>query len=289
MLDALPGFVIPSSLTIVELSPVIGAVVRGIDLSLPLDDAAIASITAALLRHQVLFFEDQNLSPERQRDFAGRFGTLHVHPLYPKVADVPEIIVLDTHPGNPTDNDNWHTDVTFIDTPPLGAVLAAAELPPSGGDTMWASLTAAYDALSLMLQHLLDGLTATHDFTKSFPEPIEAAAQEAWRKARGANPVVSHPVVRRHPLTGAKSLFVNFGFTTRINELTKPESDALLAFLFTHSAKPEFTVRWKWQAGSVAFWDNRVTQHYALSDYLPARRIMHRATVIGDRPIPARI
>ncbi|WP_188693857.1 taurine dioxygenase [Silvimonas amylolytica] len=276
-----------SNLKVTRLSPALGAVVEGVSLAEPLDQPVFEAIQAALLQHQVLFFRDQPLTPVQQRNFARHFGDLHIHPIYPNVPETPEILVLDTHDGNLPDNDNWHTDVTFIQTPPLGAILAAKQLPATGGDTLWASGTAAFTALSPVLQQLLTGLTATHDFAKSFPQSRHDATPEAlarWQSSRDKHPPLSHPVIRTHPQTGQPALFVNEGFTTRINELNPRESDALLAFLFAHVARPEFTIRWRWQEGDVAFWDNRITQHYAVADYLPARRIMHRATILGDQP-----
>jgi taurine dioxygenase len=274
-------------LSVQPLNPTIGALVRGVDLAQPQGEAHVAAISRALLQHHVLFFEGQDLTPAAHRDFAARFGALHVHPVYPHVADVPEIIVLDTHPDNQPDNDNWHTDVTFIETPPMGAVLAARDLPPSGGDTSWSSSSAAFDALAPAWQAFLTGLTALHDFARSFPPERFTAPEERerWQIARDKNPPVIHPVVRTHPATGRKGLFVNEGFTTRIVGFSAKESDAVLRFLFDHVAKPEFTVRWRWKPGDVAFWDNRCTQHYALADYLPHRRVMHRATILGDRPV----
>jgi taurine dioxygenase len=277
---------VESNVVVTPVTPTIGAVVSGIDLSHPLGNANFVAVQDALLRHQVLFFEQQNLTPRQHRDFAAAFGDLHIHPIYPHVADQPEIIVLDNHADNPTDNDNWHTDVTFIETPPLGSILLARELPPHGGDTLWSNMAAAFAALSTPLQALLTGLSAVHDFAKSFPAEEYAAkvGEEGWQRARAKNPPVVHPVVRTHPATGVKGLFVNEGFTTRILGLTARESDALLRFLFEHIARPEFTCRWRWKPNSVAFWDNRVTQHFAVNDYLPHRRVMHRATILGDRP-----
>jgi taurine dioxygenase len=268
------------------LSPAIGARIDGIDLSQPLSNGTAEALKEALFDRLVLFFSDQRLTLEDQRDFAGHFGPLHIHPIYPNVPEVPEIIVLDTDGKNLPDNDNWHTDVTFIETPPLGAALYARKLPPSGGDTLWLSTIAAYEALSERLRKFLAGLTATHDFEKSFPRDRFAGPEERerWEAARAKNPPVIHPVVRTHPATGRKALFVNSGFTTRINELTRAESDALLAYLFEHVQKPEFAVRHRWRENDLALWDNRVTQHYATVDYLPHRRIMHRATIIGERP-----
>ncbi|MEQ1769907.1 MAG: taurine dioxygenase [Devosia sp.] len=269
------------------LTPAIGAVIDGIDLSKPLNAATIESLRRALLKHHVLFFERQHLDPVTQRALASEFGRLHIHPIYPHVEDVPEIIVLDTSHNNLPDNDNWHTDVTFIETPPLGAILAAKTIPPSGGDTSWSSTIVAYEALSEPFRNFLDGLTAAHNIEKSFPESRWGQAEDKARfeEAKKKNPPVVHPVVRVHPESGRKGLFVNEGFTTRIVELSGSESDAVLRVLFKHVAKPEFTVRWKWKEGDVAFWDNRLTQHYALADYLPHRRIMHRATVLGDKPV----
>jgi len=269
------------------LTPTIGAVVEGIDLAKPLDDGQIAAIRGALLKHKVIFFEDQHITPVQHRDFAARFGKLHTHPLYPGVPEAPEMFILDNHANNPTDNDAWHTDVTFIETPPLGAALYAKKIPPAGGDTLWLSTVAAYDALSDRFKKLLDGLTAVHEFEKSFPRDRFAAPEAAkkWEEARAKNPPVVHPVVRTHPETGRKALFVNFGFTTRINELSKAESDAVLGYLFQHVTKPEFQVRHRWRENDLALWDNRVTQHYATVDYLPERRVMHRATILGERPV----
>lgn len=276
------------TLSIKPLSPAIGAIVGGLDLSQPLSAFAAERVTQALVTHHVLFFEGQDVSPAQLRDLAKNFGDLHIHPIYPHVSDVPEIIVLDTGTHNLPDNDNWHTDVTFIQTPPLGAILAARELPPFGGDTSWASTIAAYEALSAPMQQFLAGLTAEHDFVKSFPLERwgsgDADAEARWHEARAKNPPVHHPVVRTHPVSGRRGLFVNEGFTTRIDGLKPNESDALLRLLFAHVSRPEFTVRWRWKLGDVAFWDNRLTQHYALADYLPARRVMHRATILGDRP-----
>jgi len=274
-------------LTITALGPYIGAEVSNLDLARPLSDAQFEQLYHAMIRHQVLFFRQQPLTPVQHRALAARFGDLHIHPVYPHAADVEEIIVLDTHDNNPPDNDNWHTDVTFIDTPPAGAILAARHLPDSGGDTLWASGIAAYEALSAPIKTLLSGLQAEHDFTKSFQEfkhrGIEAE-HARWKKAVASNPPLLHPVIRTHPVSGKHALFVNEGFTTRIVDLTQKESDALLAFLFAHITKPEFQVRWRWQQDDVAIWDNRVTQHYANADYLPQRRIMHRATILGDKP-----
>lgn len=275
------------SLTITPLSPALGAQISGIDLSVEISVEQRDAIEQALLKHQVLFFRDQPLTPDQQARFAARFGDLHIHPIYPNVPETPQVLVLDTAVTDVRDNAVWHTDVTFLATPAMGAVLSAKQLPAYGGDTLWASGIAAFEALSAPLRQMLDGLTATHDFTQSFPlERFGTTAEdrERWEATRRNNPPLSHPVVRTHPVSGRKALFVSEGFTTRINELSEAESKALLALLFAHATRPEFTIRWRWQENDVAFWDNRVTQHYAVDDYRPQRRVMHRATILGDAP-----
>ncbi|WP_411387450.1 taurine dioxygenase [Pseudomonas sp. MPB03] len=273
--------------TITPLSTALGAQIDGIDTSQPLSLADRDTVEQALLEHQVLFFRDQPIEPPQQARFAAYFGDLHIHPIYPNVPEQPEVLVLDTAVTDVRDNAVWHTDVTFLPTPALGAVLSAKLLPTVGGDTLWASGIAAYEALSTPMKRLLEGLTATHDFTRSFPlERFGNSAEDLarWEEARRKKPPLSHPVIRTHPVSGRRSLFVNEGFTTRINELSDTESEVILKLLFAHATRPEFTLRWRWQVNDVAFWDNRVTQHFAVDDYRPARRVMHRATVLGDVP-----
>ncbi|PJG58727.1 taurine dioxygenase [Aeromonas cavernicola] len=274
-----------NSLHITPLGPYIGAEISGLTLAEPLDDHQFTQLQQALLTHQVLFFRDQPITPRQQRALGHRFGDLHIHPVYPHTAEAEEIIVLDTHDDNPPDNDNWHTDVTFIETPPALAILAAKQLPAVGGDTLWTSGIAAFEGLSPRLQQLLAGLEAEHDFTKSFPahrHNTSPAEYQRWQAAAARHPPLRHPVIRTHPLSGRQALFVNEGFTTHLPDLPARESDALLGFLFSHVTKPEYQVRWR--EHDIAIWDNRVTQHYANADYLPARRIMHRATILGDKP-----
>ena len=271
-----------------RLSPALGAIISGIDLNATLNGEAQQGLQAALVEHQVLFLRQQFLQAEQQRDLARLFGDLHIHPIYPAHERVAEVMVLDSHKQDLRDNELWHTDVTFIQTPPLGCVLSAQQVPEFGGDTLWASSTAAYAALSKPMQALLDGLSASHDIRKSFPAArfaITEADAARFEKAKQDHPPVSHPVVRTHPVSGKKGLFVSEGFTTHINELTEAESGALLRFLFAHATHPNFQVRWHWQAGDVAIWDNRATQHFANFDYGAAHRIMHRATVLGDKPV----
>jgi len=275
------------SLTITPISSALGAQIDGVDLTRPLSPLQRDAIQQALLEYQVIFFKQQSITPQQQARFAANFGDLHIHPIYPNVPEQPEVLVLDTAVTDVRDNAVWHTDVTFLPTPALGAVLSAKQLPAFGGDTLWASGIAAFEGLSRPLQVLLDGLTATHDFTKSFPLERFGSTPEdlqRWEQTRKNNPPLSHPVIRTHPVSGRKSLFVNEGFTTRINELSEAESEAILKLLFAHSTRPEYTIRWRWQENDVAFWDNRVTQHYAVDDYRPNRRVMHRATILGDAP-----
>lgn len=280
------------SFTITPIKDTIGAIISGVDLN-HLDGASIkgrvlAQIKEALLRHQVIFFRNQNLQTPAQVNLARSLGSLHIHPVFPTVPNFPEVIVLDSHETDLRDNELWHTDVTFSKTPPLGCVLRAVKVPKSGGDTLWASGTAAFDALDIKIQDKIKGLTATHDIRLSFPKDRFGGASKA-EKARleeiyRKNPPVSHPVVRTHPDTGKLALFVSEGFTTKINELPESESRELLDFLTQHAVKEAFHLRWQWQEGDVAIWDNRVTQHKALFDYGDAHRIMHRATINGDVP-----
>lgn len=275
------------SLSLTPISFALGAQIEGVDLTQPLSLEQRDAIEQALLKHQVIFFRNQVITPEQQARFAANFGDLHIHPIYPNVPEQPEVLILDTAVTDVRDNAVWHTDVTFLPTPALGAVLSAKQLPAFGGDTLWASGIAAFEGLSKPLQTLLDGLTATHDFTKSFPLERFGSTPEdlaRWEQARKNNPPLSHPVIRTHPVSGRKALFVNEGFTTKINELSEAESEAILKLLFAHATRPEYTIRWRWQENDVAFWDNRVTQHYAVDDYRPNRRVMHRATILGDAP-----
>ncbi|WP_332604440.1 taurine dioxygenase [Acinetobacter sp. ESBL14] len=274
------------TLNIEVIKPTIGAIIHDVDLNTA-DEHTAQQIQQALLDHHVIFFRNQQLAPQAQAELARSFGSLHIHPIYPSVANVPEIIVLDSWKQDLRDNELWHTDVTFSQKPPLGCVLQAIKIPPVGGDTLWSSGAAAFAALDQGLQQKLKGLTATHDIRQSFP--IERFAHNDVERQKledtfKRNPPVVHPVVRTHPVTGQPILFVSEGFTTRINELDETESAELLQYLFAHATNEQFHLRWQWQAGDVAIWDNRCTQHKALFDYGEAHRIMHRATINGDVP-----
>ncbi|WP_318342471.1 MULTISPECIES: taurine dioxygenase [Acinetobacter] len=274
------------TLNIEVIKPTIGAIIHDVDLNTVYENTT-QQIQQALLDHHVIFFRNQQLAPQAQAELARGFGSLHIHPIFPTVENVPEIIVLDSWKQDLRDNELWHTDVTFSQNPPLGCVLQAIKIPPVGGDTLWSSGVAAFAALDQSLQQKLKGLTATHDIRQSFP--IERFAHNDVERKKleetfKRNPPVVHPVVRTHPVTGQPILFVSEGFTTRINELDESESAELLQYLFAHATHEQFHLRWQWQEGDVAIWDNRCTQHKALFDYGDAHRIMHRATINGDAP-----
>lgn len=274
-------------LNVTPLTPAIGAIIEGIDLRGPLSESDIEEISAALDDRLVLFFTNQSLTPVEQRDFAARFGPLYLHPFYPGHEDAQEVMVLEHDATRRANSDRWHNDVTYLATPPKAAVLFAQDIPALGGDTLWANMYLAYETLSAPMRQLVDGLRAVHSFAKNFtPERFTALGMEDRRdEMYAAHPPVSHPVARTNPVTGRKALFVNQDFTSHIEGLSKRESDALLRFLFEHMSAPEFQVRWRWSAGTVAMWDNRWTQHCALADYFPAHRLVRRVTIIGEVPV----
>lgn len=269
------------------LNPVIGAEIHGVDLSKPLGDAAFREIEAALLKHLVIFFRDQELDPESHTRFAGQFGELEPpHPFFPKIESHPHISVLENDEARPPETNVWHTDVTWRDKPPLGSVLYGAEIPECGGDTLWASMEAAYESLPDEVKTRIDGLRAVHSI-----EVFDASGnyenskdKDAFSEILKQFPPRSHPVVRTHPVTGRKSLFVNATFTQYIEGMDRAESDELLQYLYNAVKTPEFQVRFSWTRGAVAVWDNRATQHYAVADYWPSYRRMHRITINGDVP-----
>lgn len=268
-----------------RLTPHIGAIVSGADLSRSLAAQEVAEFEQALAEYGVLFFRDQNLTPQQQRDFAAAFGPLHGHPAYATVAGVPEVTILESTAEKPTLIEQWHSDMTFRTEPPLGTLLLARIIPETGGDTQWASMTAAFEGLSDAMQSLLSSLTAVHDFSFGFKESLAApGGRERLADALAAHPPVQHPVVTRHPVSGARALFVNSLFTTHIVGMKPRESRALLDFLFSHVVEPEYVCRFRWSPGALAFWDNRHTQHKPVNDYFPAHRLMHRITIQGARP-----
>ena len=263
----------------------LGAEVLGIDLSEDMTAERAAQIRQLLNEYEVIFFRDQDISPQHQKALALSFGPLQTHPAYDTVENFPEITILESTPEKPTRIEAWHSDMTFREHPPMGTVLKSEVVPPKGGDTLWSSMTAAYDGLSKPLQTFLGTLTAVHDFSYGFKESLAApGGKERLADAVAANPPVRHPVIRVHPETGKKVIFVNSLFTTHIEGLRAAESDALLAYLFNHVTVPEYTCRFQWRVNSIAIWDNRSTQHKPVNDYFPAHRRLHRITIDGDRP-----
>jgi len=280
---------IPERITVTPVAGALGAEIAGVDLTESIDEETFGAIHQALLDHLVIFFRDQPMTPEQHIAFGERFGTLHVHPYIPNLEGYPQVIKLesaDTGPGEMAYQSNtWHTDLTYEANPPMASILRGIEIPEAGGDTMWNNLYAAYEGLSAPLRKMADGLTAIHNIVTSMPADFmdQSWAPKQLERLQQITPAVEHPVVRTHPETGRKCLFVNRNFTSHIVGVHRTESDALLAMLYAHMEQPEYVVRFKWRQNSLAMWDNRCTQHYALIDYR-SKRIMNRVTVCGDRP-----
>jgi len=265
----------------------LGAFVEGVSLAeAGRSEQLFAEVRAALLEHQVLFLRDQQMTPLEYQRFAQRFGKVEPHPAYNVVPDAPDVQILESTPEHPSKIEVWHTDMTFRPEPPSITLLHGQVIPPFGGDTLWASTTTAYDALSEPVRKLIDGLYAVHDFRHGFQESLaEPGGAERLAPAIAANPPVRHPVVRTHPETGRRGIYVNRLFTTHIEGLGRGESAAILEMLYRHVVQDEFTVRLSWQPQTVAIWDNRSTQHKPVNDFLSMHRKMHRVTITGDRPI----
>ncbi len=276
-------------LEITPVSGALGAEISGVNLSENLSDETIQEIRQALLDYLVIFFRDQELTAEQHLAFARRFGELDEHDFVKGLPDFPHIIRLVREADETGGNFGgvWHSDVTHQEAPALGSVLYAIDVPPVGGDTLFANQYLAYDTLSDGMKRLLDGLIAMH--TAKGPFGPEGRAKYQWKNMdvvpnEKALEEMEHPVVRTHPETGRKGLFVNKTFNVRFKDMTEEESAPLLNFLFEHSRREAFTCRFKWQKGSIAFWDNRSVMHYALNDYNGHRREMHRITIAGDKP-----
>jgi taurine dioxygenase len=270
-------------LTVTPVSGALGGEVSHIDLDVELSEEIMQEIHQALLEYEVLFFRDQALHPEAHTRFASWFGPPQLHQAYPHVDGYPHITILENDRDNPSKIEMWHTDMTFRKNPPLGSVLHGVIVPEGRGDTAFASMSSAYEGLSGHMQDFLSGLTAIHDFAYGFKESLEEpGGRERLAEMVQDNPPVEHPVVRTHPLSGKKGLFVNSLFTRNIKGMHQRESDTLLQFLFAHMVTPEYTCRFRWQENSVAFWDNRITQHKPVNDYWPAHRKLQRITIDGD-------
>jgi len=268
------------------ITATIGAEVSGVDLRESLDQPVRRILVDALHQYLVLFFRGQPLEPFEQVAFAKNFGRVVPHPFAKPHPHQPELTVLAQTTPETDGTNSWHSDSTFMPEPPLGSVLRAVQLPPVGGDTCWASMYAAYEALSQPMRSLLEQLTAVHDISEPLRWSIGGGhtTTSDIEQLQAAWPPVEHPVVRIHPATKRKCLFVNRNFTTRLCGLSTEENAVVLPMLFHHVARPDFQVRFRWEPDSVALWDNRCTQHYALPDYTGHLRVMHRVMIQGDRP-----
>ncbi|MGH8783825.1 MAG: TauD/TfdA dioxygenase family protein [Cupriavidus necator] len=278
--------------TVVRATPSIGAEIRDIDLRAPLEEATYVALRQALVRYKVLFFRDQDITPAQHVSVARRFGELEIHPVFQHHPDHPELVLLERNESRKSGENVYHSDVSWRDVPSMGSMLRCVECPEVGGDTIWVNMAQAYACLPEDVKARIAELNAVHDLLPTFSRAIAPEELESIRKQF---PPVTHPVVRTHPESGEKILFVNEGFVTHIANYTQAlgfriGSDRrigemeLLQYLYRQAAAPEYQVRLKWERNTIAFWDNRSTQHYAVSDYFPAVRRMMRATVIGDRP-----
>jgi taurine dioxygenase len=276
------------------LGGALGAEIHGVDLSQPLDDATFSEIHQAFLDHLVIFFRAQDITPRQHKAFGRRFGSFHIHPFVSStLKDHPEIMQVRKTAGDRLNfGGAWHSDVTFEEKPPLGTLLYAKEVPEYGGDTLFANMYLAYETLSDGMKQLIDGLQAVHSARNIYGNSGAYAADQYRIGMHGmgvitddaAEQTVAHPVVRTHPETGRKLLFVNLSFVTGFRNMSERESEPLLRFLCEHAVTEDFTCRFRWEPGSLAVWDNRCVQHYALNDYPGRSRLMHRLTINGDKP-----
>ncbi|MBV8936006.1 MAG: TauD/TfdA family dioxygenase [Alphaproteobacteria bacterium] len=274
------------SLQIRRVAGALGAEIGGVDLAEDLDERTVAEIRRAWLDHLVIFFRAQSLAPQQFLAFARRFGEVIEYPFIKGIDGFPEITpVVKLEHETVNFGGLWHTDTAYLEHPPMGTMLIAREVPPFGGDTLFANMYLAYESLSAGMKRLLDGLVAVNssakaDVTKTREDRVRDAAKTDSKREYEA----PHPVVRTHPETGRKALYVNGGHTVRFKDMTEAESTPLLQYLFAHQQRPEFTCRFHWEVGSIAFWDNRCAQHNPINDYHGHRRVMHRVTLAGDKP-----
>ncbi len=272
------------------ISGALGAEITGVDLSRSLDDHIFTEIQEAFLKYLVLFFPDQHIGPDELKAFGSRFGELDIHPFLPNLKDHPEIVVLEKKEAADTNVGNgWHSDMSFLEIPPLGSILYALSVPPYGGDTLFANMYLVYESFSEGLKDVIDGRYAVHDYARIFRESARhgrtKVSTEEIESAREKIPPIEHPIFRTHPETGRKLLYGNSFFTSHFKDMTPEESRPLLEYFYRQTATPEFTCRYRWRQNTVALWDNRCTQHYAINDYQGHYRYMHRITISGDRPV----
>ena len=263
------------------ITPSIGAEISGFKMSGDLPEEQISEIRAALLQWKVIFFRDQDVEVAEHVAFGRRFGELEIHPFTPNREDFPEVIVIHHDEKSKIGENQWHSDVTWRQEPSLGSILRARVIPPVGGDTLFADMISAYESLPEGLREEIEGATAVHSFEQNFGRRM---TEEQRTKFREKFPPARHPVVRTHPETGKKALYVSRPFTTHIEDLEPEESASLLRRLYHRSEIPEHQVRFRWKENSVAFWDNRAVQHYAAFDYLPHERLVERVTIVGEKP-----
>ena len=268
-----------------RLSPTIGGEILGIDLSKTLDKETKTLLYEALLTYKVIFFRDQEISTEQHIDFSKNFGELEIHPFAPKKESFPEVLVITHNEKSKGRENTWHSDVTWRMEPSLGSVLRMIEKPQHGGDTLFADMDAAYNGLSNAIKEKLEGAIAVHDFANFRNRLIkEGKSDEEIKAFNELYPMPEHPVIRTHPDTKRKVIYVNAAFTKYIKGWDQEESREMLNFLYSQASIPEYQCRFAWQDNSIAFWDNRACQHYANSDYWPHVRKVERVTIIGDRP-----
>ena len=274
-----------TTFSITPVTPTIGAEIGNIDLRDTLSDETMADLEQAFLKWKVLFFRDQDIEIEDQKRLGLWFGELDIHPTASKEGKNPEALRIAENEEVRAHNNLWHSDVCFRLEPPLGSILRGIEIPPTGGDTLWANMEAAYAGLNDDIKERIDDAYAVNAWPPSWIDLAMRKEGVTDREAfRRENPDPEHPVVRTHPQTGNKSLYVNTAFTRRIVGMEQAESDELLALLFRQAAIPEYQCRLRWQKNTIAFWDNRCTQHYAVADFFPQRRVVERITICGDQP-----
>jgi taurine dioxygenase len=270
------------TITVDKLTPIIGAEIGGVDLSEPLANHQMDEIHRALAENSVVFFRGQHLTQEQHLGFGRGFGNLHIHPAAPHAPGHPELMIIHADKDSPRANgEGWHSDVSCDLEPPMGSILYIKQCPPRGGDTLFASMYAAYEALSDRMKAYLDGMTALHDGEDAY----RGTYKNLGVADKPVYPRAEHPVIRTHPVTGRKALYVNRGFTKRLLGVPRDESTAVLAYLYDHAENPLFQCRFRWQENSMAFWDNRCVQHRAMWDYWPHTRSGFRVTVAGDKPV----